>query len=455
MIPGDTIAAVATAPGPAAIGIVRISGPRAGAVLEAVVPDAGAVSRPRRIRRGRARDPGDGAPVDDVLCFFAPGPRTVTGEDLGEIHGHGGPVVLGRLLAAVLAAGARPAEPGEFTCRGFVNGRFDLTRAEAVAQLISARSERAAAAALARLEGAAGRTLDGSLDLLTRAAARLEAGLDFPDEDLPPAAAGELAGLVERALGPLAEAARSFRLGSRLADGAQVAFAGPVNAGKSSLFNRLAGEERALVDPGPGTTRDVVEARGELGGVPVLYRDTAGLREGAEGVESRGIDLGLRAAREADAVVIVLDGAAGAAASPVTEGLAGLAGSRPVLVALNKCDLHGFAPRVPAALEHLPRVAVSALTGAGVEALAGLLGRLLAGDEGAGEPLLATARQHREVRQAIEHADAAAARLREGADPELAAEDLRLAREALERLFGRGADESLLDGIFSTFCLGK
>jgi tRNA modification GTPase len=408
------------------------------------------------MRRGRALDPADGSPVDDVLCFFAPGPRTVTGEDVAEIHGHGGAVVLGRLLAAVIAAGARAAQPGEFTYRGFVNGRFDLSRAEAVAGLIAARSERAAAAAVARLDGAVGRALAGALDALTAAAVRVEVGLDFPDEDLPLAAAADIAAAVEAALEPLREAERSFGLGARLADGARVALVGPVNAGKSSLLNRLAGAERALVDAAPGTTRDVVEVRGELGGVPVLFCDTAGLRPDAAGLEGRGIEAGRRAAREADALVIVLDGAGeSSAGASIPDEPGGLAGSRPVLVALNKSDLPGFSARVPAALADLPRVEISALTGAGIEALVEALGRLLAGDEGAGEPLLANARQHGAVKVAADRAAAAAARLREGADPELAAEDLRLARESLASLFGRDADAQLLDDIFSTFCLGK
>jgi tRNA modification GTPase len=454
--PGDTIAAIATATGPAAIGIVRLSGPRAGDVLARVVPAANAARHPRRMCRGRALDPRDGSLLDDVLCFFAPGPATVTGEDVAEIHGHGGPVVLGRLLAAALAAGARAAEPGEFTYRGFVGGRLDLTRAEAVAHLIAARSERAANAALARLDGAAGRALGGALDALTVAAARVEAGLDFPDEDLPPAAAKDIAAAVEAALSPLREAERSFALGARLADGARIALAGPVNAGKSSLLNRLAGAERALVDAAPGTTRDVVEARGEISGVPVLFCDTAGLRPDASGLEGRGIEAGRRAVREADALVIVLDGAAAGSTGAVDlAGLVARESGRPALVACNKSDLPGFSARVPAALADLARVEISARTGAGIDALVEALGRLLIGDDGAAEPLLSTARQHRAVEVAIARAGAAAARLREGADPELAAEDLRRAREALAGLFGADADAQLLDGIFSTFCLGK
>jgi tRNA modification GTPase len=457
-VPGDTIAAIATGPAPAALGIVRVSGPRAAEVLEAVVPGARAVSRPRRLCQGRAIDPRTRAPIDDVLCAFARGPRTVTGEDVAEIQGHGGPVVMRALLEAALAAGARAAAPGEFTSRAFLSGRIDLTQAEAVMGLVGARSARAARAALRQLDGGIRERLDGEYAGLTRAAAELEAGLDFPDEDLPLARASEIAWELRRAAASLDALAATFAHGARLARGAFVAIVGPPNAGKSSLLNRLAGAERALVDAEPGTTRDVVEVDVELNGVPVRLCDTAGLREPVGRVEALGIEKGAERARGADAVLAVLDGADGAIEpSAIDRAIVRLElGPAAVVVALNKSDLPGWrGDRVPPGLAGARCVAVSAATGAGCEDLAKAIGEALAEDEDPCEIVLTTVRQHRAVAEARDGAEKAAALLEQGAFPELAAAEVRFAREALAALFGTAADEDLLAAVFSSFCLGK
>jgi len=451
----DTIAAVATGRGPAALGIVRISGPAAAAVIEAVVQGARAVERPRAMVHGRARHPSSAEMIDEVLCFYAPGPRTATGQDVAEIHGHGGPLVLGRLLDATLHAGARPAHPGEFTARAFRNGRLDLTQAEAVMTLIGARSERAARAAVANLQGRVAERLGRELDRLTEVAAQVEAGLDFPDEDLPLDESYRLAAILEEVEQELSSAADSYALGSRLADGARVAIVGPTNAGKSSLLNRLVDEERALVDHEPGTTRDVVEGRSEIDGIPIVFRDTAGLRGTTDRVETRGIERSRDAATSADLCLIVVDGAE---RSP--ERFAGIddltsAADRPMIAAINKRDLPDWSDRLPECLDGVAPVPVSALTSQGLPDLERAIAAALGATERDYEPLLATARQHAAVERARARTSSAARALRRQRSVELAAVDLGEARRELSGLWGRDASEEVVDAIFSSFCLGK
>jgi tRNA modification GTPase len=451
----DTIAAVATARGPAALGIVRISGPRSAEILTAVVPGARAAERPRQVVPGRARCLQTGEVIDEVLCFHCPGPRTATGEDTAEIQAHGGTLVLQRLLEVVVRAGARPARPGEFTARAFLNGRIDLTQAEAVMALIGARSERSARAAVAQLQGAVGDELGGELDALTGIAAQVEAGLDFPDEDLPLEEAARLAERLERVAERLAAVDRSHTLGRHLVEGARVVIVGPTNAGKSTLLNRLVGQERALVDHEPGTTRDTVEAAAEVAGIPVVYEDTAGLRPSPGRVERQGIERTRGAAVAADLLLVVID-----AAEPAEPDLSQLEPlladtAPPALVVLNKLDLPDFDERIPAALGHLPNNAVSALEGDGIENLVHDIGEALGGAEGAHDLVLVTARQHDAVATALTHARRALEVLREQRGIELAAIDLRVARESLAGLFGRDTTEDVIDAIFAQFCLGK
>jgi tRNA modification GTPase len=455
---GDTIAAVATGNRAAALGIVRISGPAAADVLAAVVKDARAAERPRRMCWGHALDPLTGRHLDDVLCFFAPGPHTAAGEDIAEIHGHGGPLVMRSLLDAALAAGARAAQPGEFTYRAFCAGRIDLVQAEAVMGLISARSDRAARAALRQLGGGLAARLEADYIALTRTAAVLEAALDFPDEDLPAAAVSSLTEEIEAIAASLGRLADSFASGARLAGGAVVALVGPTNAGKSSLLNRLAGVEHAIVDPEPGTTRDVVEVEIVLNGIPLRVSDTAGLHSDPGHLEGLGIAKAIARARTADLVVVVLDGADPNVDTAAIDGL--LINDRgigpPAIAAINKRDLPGWRDdRLPAALASALRFGVSALTGEGCDELARSIGEALAANEDPAEIVLTTARQHEAVSSALASARNAAALLRRGALPELAAADLRFAREALASLAGRAADADVLDAVFSSFCIGK
>ncbi len=450
----DTIAAVATASGPAALGIVRISGPHAGAVLDAIVPGARATSKPRRVLSSTAENPRSGVPIDSVLCFFCPAPRTATGEDTAEVHAHGGPLVLKQLLAAALQAGATAAEPGEFTYRAFRNGRIDLTQAEAVMSMIGARSERAASVAFNQLSGELGRSLSTELDAIIAVSAQVEAGLDFPDEDLPIEAATEMAKRLEQSVARLAGLRDTFALGSRLTEGARVAIIGPPNAGKSSLLNRLVGEDRALVDPEPGTTRDVVEARGETGGIPLVFSDTAGLRSDAGRVERRGIEKTINTAKGADMLIVVLDGAA-----PRGGDIADLAVPTHdrTLVVINKMDLPEWRDTInfPGGLATAPRVAISALTGQGIDVLLAKAAKMLGDRDAEDLEVLTTARQHAAVSACAEHLEKACRLLGQGSDPELAAADLRWARENLATLWGREATEEMLAAVFARFCIGK
>ncbi len=455
---GDTIAAVATARGPAALGIVRISGPAAGEVLEGVVPGTDCLSEHRKMLRGLARDSVSGAVLDEVLCFFSPGPGTATGEDVAEIHGHGGVLVMKTLLDAAIEAGARAANPGEFTFRAFSNGKIDLTQAEAVMTLIGARSDRAARAALKQLAGGLGSLLGRILNDLTGVAARIEAGLDFPDEDLPAMEMEKLSARLVPMGDELARAAASFEFGSKLTHGASVAIVGPANAGKSSLLNRLVGENRVLVDSDPGTTRDVVEAAAEIGGVPLRFLDTAGLRSHAGRLEKRGMEMTADAAAGADLLLIVIDGATpGSSDETALEELVALRGmsDADAIVVLNKSDLPAWKEEAPAALARLNRVAVSALNGDGISDLRDAVEEMLVSGQGENEVLLTTARQHAAVSTCEKHVKRAIGILDRGADPELAATDLRWARESLASLWGRNATDEVIEAIFSNFCLGK
>jgi len=450
-----TIAAIATAHGPAALGIIRLSGPKAAEIIDQVVPGVRPSRRPRRVLSGIAKHPRDGGSIDRVLCFFCPGPHTATGEDTAEIHGHGGLFVLKTLLGAALEAGAKIAEPGEFTYRAFRNGKIDLTQAEAVMGLIGAQSERAAAVAFNQLKGSLGKSLDGEFEELTKIAAHVEASLDFPDEDLPLEASRQIASSLEGIYQRLSRVRDSYRLGSRLAHGAKVAIVGPPNAGKSSLLNRLIGDEKALVDSEPGTTRDVVEAESQVMGIPLTFLDTAGLRGSENRVEKLGMKKSLEAARSADAIIVVLDGASDHYWPTEFENLS-LPRERTIVV-LNKKDLPGWksCDQLVSGMEPLEQLGVSALTGEGVENIALCLSKMIGEADRGESSVLTTARQHAVVTEAAAHVAEAAEILRQGLAPELSATELMWAREKLAALFGRSATEEMLDTIFSQFCIGK
>jgi len=431
----DTIAAIATPPGAGGIGIVRLSGPRAVAMVAALVGREDLEDR--RMVRGVARDPATGERLDEVLVVAMRGPRSYTGEDVAEIHGHGGALNLSRLLRAAVALGARPAEPGEFTRRGFARGRFDLTRAEAVADVIAAASERALRAAQGALAGTLGERVTAAREEAVGLLAEVEASIDFPEEDLdflsPAAVAARADAVADAVAGLLA----TYAVGRALRSGLEVAIVGAPNVGKSSLLNALVGEERALVAADPGTTRDYVEARAVWEGIPVTLIDTAGEREADGAVERRGVELGRARAARADVVLSVCEvGGAEAAAT----GRA--------LVVWNKIDL-GPAPA--------GALGVSALTGEGLDGLRrAVLARAVGeASEGSEEALVQTERQKALLDEAEAAARRAATAARAGRAAELVALDLREAAQRLGAVIGEEVGEDMLATLFARFCIGK
>jgi len=434
----DTIAAVATPAGRGGIGIVRVSGPGVPQIAARVIappPEAGkAVLRPFRDARGDT--------VDEGIALYFRAPHSYTGEDVLELQGHGGPVVTQAVLGAVLDAGARLAEPGEFTRRAFLNGRIDLAQAEAVADLIDAASREAARSALRSLSGEFSSAIADLTAGLTELRALVEAMLDFPDDEVDSLHRGDAAERLGKLGSALEEVTRRSGQGSLLRGGVYVVIAGRPNVGKSSLLNRLAGEERAIVAALPGTTRDALRESIQIEGVPIVVVDTAGLRAAGDEVEHLGMKRTREELARADIVLVVLE--AGKREAP-EEDLAG-AGAR--ITVLNKIDLvAGTAPG-----EHGDEIHVSAKTGAGLDALRRALLRA-AGWNSRGESVfLARTRHLRALKAAQGHLAAAAA---QDANWEFFAEELRLAQDALGEITGQVSADDLLGEIFSRFCIGK
>jgi tRNA modification GTPase len=441
----DTIFAIASGAGRAAIAVMRVSGPHSAAILRAL---AGRLPPPRRASLRRLRDAA-GEELDQALVLWLPAPASYTGQDSAELHLHGGRAVINGVGDALVALGARPAEPGEFTRRAFLNGRMDLIEAEAVGDLVEAETSAQRAQALRQLDGALGEIYRDWSERLRVLLAQQEALIDFPDEDLPPetealALAG-LAALTQQ----IAAHLNDGRRGELLREGLVFAITGPPNVGKSSLVNALAERDVAIVAETPGTTRDALEARVVLGGVPVTLVDTAGLRETPDAIEAEGVRRARARAAAADLVITVHQAADDETTSPPPlEGGGEIsphaAPTTPTLLLTNKIDLGGTIP--PGA------IGISVRTGAGMNSLrARLAAEARALTDIAGPPPLTRARH----RAALQEAAASLARAA-GADlPELRAEDLRLALRALGRITGQIGVEDLLDTIFRHFCIGK
>ena len=444
----DTIAAQATAPGVGALAVLRISGPGAAALAQRLTGGRRLPPRHAQLRDFRAVD---GARIDRGLALYFPAPRSYTGEDVVELHCHGSPVIVDWLLETLVALGARTAEPGEFTLRAFLNDKLDLAQAEGVADLISSGSRRAVQAAWRSLDGEFSRRVATVQSALTELRVRCEAWLDFPDEEIDRDAHAEFverARRVEQALALLeADALR----GAVLNDGFSVAIAGPPNAGKSSLLNRLAGYEAAIVTPIPGTTRDTVRERISLDGVLLDIVDTAGLRATSDPVEAEGVRRTERAMEVADHVLWVADIETGVAEA-ITSARRALLPAAVFTVVLNKVDLHDATAKVYS-VEGIDVLEISALTGSGLPQLcAHLQARAGFGAEGVGtfsarrRHLDALARARARIQRAIIEGEAR---------PEIAAEELRAAQTALSELTGELTSDDLLGEIFSTFCIGK
>jgi tRNA modification GTPase len=442
----DTIAAIATASGRGGIGVVRVSGPLAPSIARALL---GRVPPPRRAHLARFRDER-GALLDEGIALLFPAPRSYTGEDVLELQGHGGPAVLRQVLESCIAAGARLAEPGEFTRRAFLNDRIDLAQAESVADLIEAASSQAVRGAVLSLVGEFSARIGALVDGLTEVRLHVEACIDFPEEEIDPADRAWQATRCEALRVELAALAADARQGAVLREGLTVVLAGAPNVGKSSLLNRLAGEELAIVTPVPGTTRDHVRATLLLEGVPIHLIDTAGLREARDEVERIGIERAWGAIATAGAVMRVSDATRPETAQdPQLD--ARLPAGIPAAHVINKIDAAGLA----AGREDRGggvAIRLSAKTGEGVPALRSWLLEV-AGWQPHGEGVFLARERH--LTALAEAARALTAALEMAQPLELMAEELRVAQSALGKITGEVTPDDLLGQIFSRFCIGK
>jgi tRNA modification GTPase len=451
----STIFALSSGRPPAAIAVVRLSGSRAGAALEKLI---GRIPEPRKAKLARVRDPANGETIDEALALWFPAPHSETGEDVAELQLHGGQAVIGAVLDALgKIEGCRLAEPGEFTRRAFENGRLDLTGVEGLADLIAAETPAQRRQAFRQLKGLIGDRAEAWRRRLIEALALVEARIDFSDEaDVP-----------EDLIGPAMDAARQLRdeiaaaladkgRGERLRDGLVVAIAGPPNAGKSTLFNRLARREAAIVSPHAGTTRDVIEVHLDLAGYPVTLLDTAGIRDSGDPVEQEGVRRARTRASEADLVLWVTDASArGAARDQTNEQFPG----SEVWLIENKADLADQICGAPSRQkgEHRFISSISAATGQNIDLLIAALSAFAKEYFASTDSAIVTRARHRrafeETVGALDRALEQAAK--SGAHEELIAEELRAAANALGRLTGRVDVEDILDVIFRDFCIGK
>ncbi|GAB5558875.1 MAG: tRNA uridine-5-carboxymethylaminomethyl(34) synthesis GTPase MnmE [Synoicihabitans sp.] len=449
--PADTIAAPATPAGTSAIAVVRVSGSLCDEIANSVFAD---VLEPRVASHQSYRDRA-GNDVDDVLVTRFVGPRSYTGEDTLEISTHGNPVITQLVLDDLFMRGCRPAEAGEFTRRAFLNGQLDLSQAEAVMDLIHARSARAVAAANQQLQGSLGRHLTRLTDDLLLGLARVEAYIDFPEEDLP----DEDREIVERLLADVLRGTNrllaTHRYGDLLREGIKTVILGEPNAGKSSLLNALVGRERALVSNQPGTTRDYLEETVMVGSHCLRLIDTAGLNPAPGEVEKLGIAKTLEKIEEADLALLVLD--ANHPAPPLPDSVLGKLGTSSAVVVLNKIDLLGGKTSLAVGPPGLAAVQTSALEGIGLEELEREIGRLadaFSPDDSA-DQIAINARHADALRRACDGLASAQSHLENRGPTELLASDLRSALDAYGDIAGRIDNEEMLDRLFSTFCIGK
>ncbi len=442
----DTIAAIATAPGAAGVGIVRASGPAVPAIAAALL---GHAPQPRHAHFAAFRA-ADGELIDHGILLLFPAPASYTGEHVLELQGHGSAVLLDALLARLCELGARLARPGEFTERAFLNGKLDLAQAEAVADLVAARSRAGARAALASMQGVFSRKVQGLLDALIALRVHIEAAIDFPEEEIDFLADGAITRQLAALRAQLAELLRETRRGVRLTDGLRVAIVGRPNVGKSSLLNALAGRDRAIVTPVAGTTRDVLREAVALDGLVLELADTAGLRETDDLVEAEGVRRAQAELARADAALLVTDEAH---AQADLAFFAALPASAARLVLVNKIDLTATLPHAETRVD-AHWLWASAKTGAGLDALRTMLKELAGAN--AGEGAFSARRRHVQALQTVgEHLDRTAQALAVSRAGELAAEELRQAQQTLGEITGAYTNDDLLGAIFSSFCIGK
>ncbi len=449
----ETIVAIATAPGEGAVGIVRVSGPRALAIAQKhFIPRRQIeIIPPFRPLLGEFVCSTSDEKIDQVLFLSFPAPRSYTGEDLVEIHAHGSPVVLRQIVQTLLQEGGRLAEPGEFTKRAFLNGKIDLTQAEAVASLIAAKTDLAARASLAQLEGSLSRQIEALRQQIIDMFVYVEAAIDYPDEDLELLSQGELekkgTALVEK----IASIRQGARYGKLLREGIAIAIVGKPNVGKSSLLNALLNEERAIVTPIAGTTRDTISEYAHIEGIPVRFIDTAGIRESKELVEKEGIERSVKALEQADLILFVCD------RSDVwekeDEAIWERVKNKNVITVANKSDLIQKLSLKNFSLS----CEVSAQMRQGLEALRQTILKNIREAEGlfSHEQYVVTLRHEEALRRAEASLKKTLDSLRQGLSGEFVAVDLRAALDDLGEIVGKTTTDDILDKIFSTFCIGK
>ncbi len=472
----DTIAAIATPPGQGGIGVIRVSGSEAFALVQAFFQyagKAGGLPPSHMLTYGRIVDPATREIIDEVLVAFMHAPHTYTRENVVEIQGHGGPLVLQRILRLLLVGGARLANPGEFTLRAFLNGRLDLAQAEAVMDLISAQTEAGQRLAVQQLRGRVSEQVQDARHAILGVLARIEASIDFPEDDIPTPQASELRPLIERAQEKLAALLAGSERGRLYRQGLRTAIIGRPNVGKSSLLNALLRSERAIVTPIAGTTRDTVEEVTNLRGIPLYLIDTAGITPSSDPVEQIGVQRSRAAAESAEVVLLVFDGS-----EPLSErdrqvseelramGFGGEdqsqeddARRRAMLVVVNKADRQQVLrlEEVEQLWPGVGQVVTSTLTGQGLAELEGALANLVLGGQASfGEEVLITSVRHQAaLRAAAEHLQASQRALAEGLPLDFVSIDLDAAYDALGEVTGETASEDLLERIFSEFCIGK
>lgn len=474
----DTIAAIATPPGSGGIGVIRVSGPQAFAFVHPLLRQPGGrtgIPPSHLLSYGQLIDPSSGEIVDEVFAAFMCAPRTYTREDVVEIQGHGGPLILRRILHLVLAQGARMANPGEFTLRAFLNGRLDLAQAEAVMDLIEAQTEAGQRLAMQQLRGCISTQVQEARQSILAVVARIEASIDFPEEDVPTPQPEELRPLItiaQRQVDALLAGAEQGRL---YRQGLRTAIIGRPNVGKSSLLNALLRSERAIVTPVAGTTRDTVEEVANLRGIPLHLIDTAGITPTDDPVEQIGVQRSRAAAESADVILLVFDGsehltrqdrqvseelkAMGFGASLFGETMNERRLIRPVVVVINKADCEQLleSEEVRRMWPQAPFIVTSMLTGKGLQELEETIANLvLDGKNLHSASALVTSSRHQEaLRLAAEHLHASLASLEQNLPLDFVSIDLRAAYDALGEITGETASDDLLDKIFSEFCIGK
>ncbi len=455
----DTIAAIATPLGEGGVAIVRVSGPDAERIAKEIFFRNGGRNngtlRSHTLHYGTIREPKSGAILDEILLAIMRRPRSYTGEDVVELQCHGGPFLVRRLLELVLSRGARHAEPGEFTKRAFLNGRLDLAQAEGVLDLIRARTDKGMKLALGQVQGELSKWVGELREELVDILVQVEAAVDFPEEEIELLQKEQLAAKIEALREKISELIDSYQWGRLFREGARVCITGRPNVGKSSLLNALLGEERAIVTPVPGTTRDVIEESINLGGLPVVLWDTAGIRESEDEIEKIGVDFSLRRLNEAEAVLVVVDGSHPLIVEDglVLENVRAKNG----LVVINKTDLDQRldVTQLKEAAPEKELILASAKLGIGIDSVKAAMQKLLLGRQREPSIVVTQIRHKVALGMAAENLSGGLRALNDGLPPEIIAVELQGAKDSLEEIIGAVTNNDILERIFSQFCIGK